>query len=209
MSSLVWLCTLLSVPNGPIAAGDVVETFRWTDRNCGPASLYWAARYYDREVDLEQLLSRCEDSQGCSIEELCKMAKEIGLSATVRNLKTESLPELRMPAIVLYPGKEGEVGHFFFVIGTGSGSFIYADTMWGAGCLQPRDMGPEARDTQYPAILLALDRAPPIPAAADLPSAPSGFLSNLEALLALTSLAGAVLVSRGILHHRGKCSAGG
>lgn len=86
---------------------------------CGPNSLFVLLMLNGMAADIDDVASRCRISAttGCSIDDLQRVAGELGLATEVRFVAPSAMPELRRPFIAhLSPGDERSTsGHFLVV----------------------------------------------------------------------------------------------
>ncbi len=68
---------------------------------CGPNSLYVLLRLHQLDVNYGRLLKQCQVSEnGCSLEELQKVAHDYGLECEVRKLSLLELEKIRPPYLL-------------------------------------------------------------------------------------------------------------
>jgi len=110
--------------NKPIGPAEVPARLRreprWvTGPRCGPNSLYVLLRLHGIEADIEEVTQRChvDPKNGCSIGDLERVAREMGLAAEVRYVGPSDLTKLTRPFIAnLRAGDEQPSSAHFLVI---------------------------------------------------------------------------------------------
>lgn len=160
---------------------------------CGAAALGSILGYYGRIVSLEELRVACGVSRdGVTARNIIRAARGYGLVAKGFKWELETLPEVRLPAILFW-----NFNHFLVLEGFGGGKVFLNDPATG-----PRSVTWEELDEGYTGVVLTFEPGPDFERAGDEPSmlrAVAGRLRGSEAALAFATLAGLALVIPGLL----------
>ena len=131
---------------------------------CGPNCLFVVLRLLGITADIDELASRCRISSknGCSLDDLQRVAGEFAVNTEVRYLAPSAMPALRTPFIAhLSPGDERlPSGHFLVVFEyrnspDGFGEFGIIDGT--SGIYSYRDAGTLARSMSGYVLILRDD----------------------------------------------------